>query len=389
VSAGPIRHNNALQNSISPIDVSEWQGSFRGEGVRAALEESVIAKAAAENVGALRIARTNVQELARRVQKEPAVGTAALYESLAAMAELDKTTLPQMLAFLDDLTELLDEGRQEKHGSDEEEQHEERFEAGLYRALRKLNNTADKAMAVAVARGYFEARDANSTFLNALHAVSGEFDEIMSGATLAQLAAAQDATLEAATLETSPAAVRMRYRKRLVEKASLGALFEELVALGLEPGFSSLFADIGADLATVGSQSDRGYLRSLTIELKKLWQLKSVHEETREAVRNTEPHLSKSELRPDLLRLTAYLLHYCAKSTVNASDAQQLLGPLEAASLASQVVFANSLRDLHNRLPDGIWLEATERLLQYDALGTLCHRLTEAEDHFYEQLNQS
>ena len=333
-----------------------------------------------------------MQDLARRVQKGSAPGIAALYKSLAAMTELDKTALPQMLAFLDGLTELLDEEAQERRGEsgpDEDDQGEDRFEEGIYEALRKLNNTADKAMAIAVARGYFEVREANSQFLNVLHAISGEFDEIMSGATLAQMAAAQETALAAATLETSPAAVRMRYRKKLVEKGNLGELFEELAQLGLEPGFSSFFAEIGADLAAVGSQSDRDYLRSLTIALKKLWQLKSVHEETKEAVRTTEPHMSKSEQAPDPLRLTAFLLHYCGKSDVNGTDAQQLLGPLEAASLASQVVFANALRELHNRLPDGIWPNATERLLQYDALGTLCHRLTEAEDRFYEQLSQS
>ena len=83
------------------------------------------------------------------------------------MTELDKTALPQMLAFLDGLTELLDEEAQERRGEsgpDEDDQGEDRFEEGIYEALRKLNNTADKAMAIAVARGYFEVREANSRF---------------------------------------------------------------------------------------------------------------------------------------------------------------------------------------------------------------------------------
>ena len=55
-----------------------------------------------------------MQDLARRVQKGSAPGIAALYELLEAMTEVDKTALPQMLAFLDGLTELLDEEAQER-----------------------------------------------------------------------------------------------------------------------------------------------------------------------------------------------------------------------------------------------------------------------------------
>jgi hypothetical protein len=64
---------------------------------------------------------------------------------------------------------------------------------------------------------------------------------------------------------------------------------------------------------------------------------------------------------------------------------QQAVGLLGGASLASQLVFANALRDLHGRMPDGIWLTTKERLLQYTVLGALCHRLTEAEERFYEE----
>jgi hypothetical protein len=206
---------------------------------------------------------------------------------------------------------------------------------------------------------------------------------------LAQLAAAQEATLAAATLETNPAAVRKRYRKKLREKRNLGELFEELAKLGLEFNFPTLFAEIGADLAGVSRQSDRDYLRSLTAELKKLWQLKSVHEETKELVRITEPHMSRSERKPEPLKLTVTFLYYCGKAIVSAGDAQGLLGPLEGASLGSQVVFANALRDLHGRMPDGIWLTPKERLLQYTVLGALCHRLTEAEERFYEESNSA
>jgi hypothetical protein len=183
--------------------------------------------------------------------------------------------------------------------------------------------------------------------------------------------------------------VRRRYRKRLREKRNLGELFEELAKLGLEVNFPTLFAEIGADLAGVSRQSDRDYLRSLTAELKKLWQLKSVHEETKELVRVTEPHMSGSERKPEPLRLTVSFLYYCGKAIVGPGDAQSLLGLLEGASPASQVVFANALRDLHGRMPDGIWIAAKDRMLQYTVLGALCHRLTEAEERFYEESNSS
>jgi hypothetical protein len=203
------------------------------------------------------------------------------------------------------------------------------------------------------------------------------------------LAAAEAALLAAATLETSPAAVRKRYRNRLREKRNLGDLFEELAALGLEFNFPTLFAEIGADLAGVSRQSDMDYLRSLTAELKKLWQLKSAHEETKELVRITAPHLAKSARKPEPLRLTVSILYYCGKAAVGPADAQSLLGTIEGASLGSQVVFANALRDLHGRMPDGIWVTPKERLVQYTVLGALCHRLTEAEERFYEESNAS
>jgi hypothetical protein len=424
VSLETGRQNIADQIAISPPGTgpaAERPGSYRNESVTPTPENSVLTKA-----GASETPRTNLQDLAQRVRDEPAGTTSALYQTLANLPEADKTPLPQMYQFVDGLAELAGDGASDEAGKTEEgeyevdgEQRSERerasvddndgrvstggdggghghdddaeaqqrraeLENAIHKALGKFNNNADKAAAIAMARGYFEARGADPHFLNLLNALSGQFEGV-SELSLAQLAAAQEALLAAATLESSPAAVRKRYRKRLREKRNLGELFEELAQLGLEINFPALFAEIGSDLAGVSRQSDRDYLRSLTAELKKLWQLKSVHEETKEVVRITEPHLSKSERKPEPLTLTVSFLYYCGKAIVSPGDAQSLLGLLGGASLASQVVFANALRDLHGRMPDGIWLTTKERLLQYTVLGALCHRLTEAEERFYEE----
>jgi hypothetical protein len=137
------------------------------------------------------------------------------------------------------------------HGHDDDADAQQRraeLENAIDKALGKFNNNADKAAAIAMARGYFEARGADPHFLNLLNALSGQFEGI-SELTLAQLAAAEEALLASATLETSPAAVRRRYRKRLREKRNLGELFEELAQLGLEINFPTLFAEIGSDRA--------------------------------------------------------------------------------------------------------------------------------------------
>jgi hypothetical protein len=432
VSLETVRQSIADQNAISPPGAgpAERQGSYRSESVTPTPENSVLTKAAAEGAGVLTTPPTNLRDLAQRVRDEPAATTSALYDTLANLPEADKTALPQMYQFVDGLAELAgdgasdeagktEEGEQEVggertgererasvddndgrvsmggdgggHGHDDDaeaQQRREELENAIHKALGKFNNNADKAAAIAMARGYFEARGADPHFLNLLNALSGQFEGI-SEPSLAQLAAAEEALLAAATLESSPAAVRRRYRKRLREKRNLGELFEELAKLGLEVNFPTLFAEIGADLAGVSRQSDRDYLRSLTAELKKLWQLKSVHEETKELVRVTEPHMSGSERKPEPLRLTVSFLYYCGKAIVGPGDAQSLLGLLEGASPASQVVFANALRDLHGRMPDGIWIAAKDRMLQYTVLGALCHRLTEAEERFYEESNSS
>jgi hypothetical protein len=434
VSLETVRQNFTDQNLISPpgaAPATERPGSYRSESVTPTPENSVLTKAAAEGASVLTTSSANLRDLAQRVRDEPAATTTALYATLANLPEANNTALPQMYQFVDGLAELVGEatndetGKTEEgevevggeqtsererasaddndgrvsmggdgggHGHDDDSEAQQRrneLENAIHKALGKLGTTADKAAAIAMARGYFEARGANPDFLNVLNKLSGQFDGIMPESLLAQLAAAQEATLADATLESSPAAVRRRYRKRLREKRNLGELFEELAQLGLEVNFPTLFTEIGADLAGVSRQSDRDYLRSLTAELKKLWQLKSAHEETKELVRITEPHLPKSARKPGSLKLTASVLYYCGKAVVGPADAQTLLGLVEGASLAGQVVFANALRDLHARMPDGIWLVPKERLLQYTVLGALCHRLTEAEEQFYEETEQS
>jgi hypothetical protein len=422
------RQSIATQNAESPVGsglAAERQGSYRSESVRPTVDNSVLTKAAAEGAGVVTTARTNLQDLAQRVQKDPAVTTAALYESLGEMPELDKTAIPEMFKFIDGLAEIAGEDRgQEKVGEEEHpeagneelgeqeqaspdesrvealrdrgeggqsdgEHTHEGLEEEINQALGKLNSNADKATAIALARGYFESKGANLNFLNLLGKFAAEFQDVVSESALAQLAAAEEAMLAAATLETSPAAVRRRYRKLLLEKSSLGELFEELTKLGSEESFALLLSEIGADLANIGNQSDKRHLRSLTSELKKLWQMKSAHEETKELCRVTEPHLSKSACNPEPLKLTVSFLYYCGKTSIGPGDTQLLLGALREASLESQVVFANALRELHSRMPDGIWSVVKDRLLQYTALGALCHRLTEAEERFYEAKGES
>jgi hypothetical protein len=211
-----------------------------------------------------------------------------------------------------------------------------------------------------------------------------EFQGVVEQSALAQLAAAEESMLATATLETSPAAVRRRYRKLLREKRCLGELFEELDKLGSEDSFWILLSEIGADLSGISGESDRDYLRSLTSELKKLWHMKSAYDETKELCRITAPHLSISGCKPDPRPLTILFLRYCGKTTVGPRDAQTLLELVKEASLQSQVVFANALKELHGRMPDGVWTTTTNRLLQHATLGTLCHRLTEAEERLYE-----
>lgn len=425
------RQQVATDNAMSPVGsgaVTERQGSYRSESVKPTPDNSVLTKAAAEGAGVVTPPRTNLQDLARRVQERPVVTTASLYETLGEMPELDKTALPRMFEFIDTVAGLVgddagagtDAAAEETEGQEVEgegageqdqleagegdqrvgtvgerearrdgdaEEGERQFEDEIFQALGKLGKNADKSAAIAMARGYFEAKQVDPRLLNVLSAISAKFDDIAPELTLAQVMAAQEALLAAATLETNPAAVRARYRRKLREERNLGGLLEELAELGLEPSFPVLFAEIGADLAGVGRQSDRNYLRSLTAELKRLWQLKSALDETAELVRVTEPHISEPGRRLEPLGLAASLLHYCAKSIVGPREAQSLLDPLAGASLGSQVVFANALRDLHGRMPDGIWLAAKDRLLQYTALGALCHRLTEAEEQLYEAGN--
>jgi hypothetical protein len=440
LSLETARQNVATQSATSPVGsglVAERQGSYRSESVKPTTDNSVLTKAAAEGAGVTTTSR-NLRDLAQRVQKDPAVTTAALYDSLAEMPGLEGTPLPEMFEFIDGLAELVGDeaaaevgqeagqekvaeereghevGREESsereapadltefnalrgregHGgdssqSDGEERGRDRLEDGINHALGKLDGNADKAAAIALARGYFEAKGANLNFLNVLGRFAAEFQDVVEQSTLAQLAAAEEAMLAAATLETSPATVRRRYRKLLREKRSLGELFEELARIGSEESFWTLLSEIGSDLAGINGRSDRDYLRSLTSELKKLWQLKSAHDETKELCRITEPHLSKSGCKAEPQQLTASFLYYCGKSTVGPGDAQSLLGIIKGASLGSQVVFANALRELHGRMPDGIWLASRDRLLQYTALGALCHRLTEAEERFHEESGAS
>lgn len=418
-------------NPISPVGVEKFaalQGRYGSEAVRPSVDNSVITKAMAEGAATSAMQRINIRDLAQRIQRESKTITAtALYESLGEMPELDKTVLPQMFQFLDALGELASEeigeervaeepetregteakreaegardlaaetkrpvagrGRTEDEGTgySSEEEGQDRFEEGIYRALGAFTSDTYKAAAIAIARGYFQGKaNADAGLLNALDKISGAFETSIPEDALAQRASLEQAKFAAATLETDPATVRRRYRQRLRERSNLGELFDGLRELGLDSGFPALFTEIGRDLAGTSVVSDKDYVRSLMRELSRLWQLKSSHEESKEIVRNIGPHLSPSERRPDPSNITSGFLYFCAKKSVSAADAQSLLEPLQRASLESQVIFANLLRDSHSRMPDGLWLSAQDRFLQYSALGALCHRLTDAEERAYE-----
>jgi hypothetical protein len=422
----------APHSAVSPVGTESsaaLQGRYGTESVKPSPMNSIISKAVAEGAGVASTQRTNLRELAQRIQKDSStVGTAALYDRFGEMPELDKSELPEIFEFLEALSEFSGEeagseklaghqkedeiGQARREGGAKEQgltsatrlavgergakggddsageeggDGEHNFEAGIYKALGKFDKDGTKAAAAAIARGYFEGKEgADPKFLSALSKVSLAFEDVFSEELLAQRAAVEQAKFAAATLETDPATVRLRYRKRLRESRNLGELFEELRELGLEAHFLLLFAEIGRDLASISRDSDKDFLRSLTKELSKLWQLRTSHEESKEAVVNIEPHLLPSEKKIDPLQVTTDFLHFCSKSAVTPTDTQTLLGPLRSASPASQAVFANLLRDLHLRLPDGIWPSPKERFLQYSALGALCHRLTEAEERYYE-----
>jgi hypothetical protein len=280
VSLETGRQNIADQIAISPPGTgpaAERPGSYRNESVTPTPENSVLTKA-----GASETPRTNLQDLAQRVRDEPAGTTSALYQTLANLPEADKTPLPQMYQFVDGLAELAGDGASDEAGKTEEgeyevdgEQRSERerasvddndgrvstggdggghghdddaeaqqrraeLENAIHKALGKFNNNADKAAAIAMARGYFEARGADPHFLNLLNALSGQFEGV-SELSLAQLAAAQEALLAAATLESSPAAVRKRYRKRLREKPQSRRIVRGTGPIGIGDQFSGPF----------------------------------------------------------------------------------------------------------------------------------------------------
>jgi hypothetical protein len=422
-------------NPISPAGAEKFaalQGRYGNEAVRPSPDNSVITKSIAEGGAMSALQRINIRDLSQRIQSDSKLVTmTALYESLGEMPELDKAVLPGMFQFLDNLDALagkepVEEGATEKvreraqeatetksargdsaeheveagahlpvtrRGSSGDQagqsstpdEGEEGFEEGIYRALSVFTSDTYKATAIAVARGFFQGKDrASSELLNALDKIAGAFESSTLDDALAQRASLEQAKFAAATLENDPALVRLRYRRRLREKSNLGELFEELREIGLESGFPVLFTEIGSDLAGVSVISDKDYVRSLTRELSRLWQLKSSHEESKEIIRNVEPHLSSSDRKLEPSKVTSGFLYFCAKKSASPADAQSLLEPLKHASLQSQVVFANLLKDCHSRMPDGIWLSSQDRFLQYSALGALCHRLTDAEERAYE-----
>src|SRR5262245_43301681 len=91
VSLEIARQHVAAENASAPVGsaaVSERQGSYRSESVKPTPDNSVLSKAAAEGAGVVTPPRTNLQDLARRVQEGPAVTTASLYETLGEMPEL-------------------------------------------------------------------------------------------------------------------------------------------------------------------------------------------------------------------------------------------------------------------------------------------------------------
>lgn len=253
---------------------------------------------------------------------------------------------------------------------------QEHYERTILSALEGMQSAEAKAATLSVARGYFDgAEGIDLNFISALDQISERFEQ-----TVTLPPEGEDGAL--ATLETNPLAVRSEFRRKLRDSANLGTLFEELVELGIE---SKLLEDIGREMAGLVHASDKNYVRALTRELSRIWQFKSCYQEAKDVTTQIAPHVRYAERRPEPIELTAKMLNFCSKSTVNQGDTQALLGPLQNGSFQSQVVYSNCLRDMHTRLPDSIWPSLKDRNIQYSALRVLCDRLAEAEERAYAE----
>jgi hypothetical protein len=130
---------------------------------------------------------------------------------------------------------------------------------------------------------------------------------------------------------------------------------------------------------------DDRHLHSLLAELGKLKKIRTVIKAISDVILLTDRMLPRAERgRMNEIQLTSLVLHFCAKPAVNAADTRLLLGPLEHASPASQVVFANALQDLHAALPDELMPSAQARLQQKAAITALLNQLVAAEEASYE-----
>lgn len=406
--------NIAPHNAISTVGseiTSALQGKYGHEAVRQISHQTIqqhphsFAALVGSQMMTLR-RDTNLKDLIDRMRANPTLITTAQTGYSVALSEMpphDHRMLQTVFQFLsglqgqarlrqdsDDDEEAEDDEVLEPHqqrrslmakqqgrgGGSGKQQAQDHYERTILSALEGMQSAEAKAATLSVARGYFDgAEGVDLNFISALNRISEDFEQTVT------LPPEADANA-LATLETNPLAVRTEFRRKLRETGNLGALFEELVELGIE---AQLLEDIGRELAGLVHASDKNYVRALTRELSRLWQIRSCYEEARDVAIQIAPHIRRTELCPEPLQITVKMLYFCSKSGVNQNDTIGLLGNLQGNSFQSQVVFANCLRDMHTRLPGGIWPSLKDRTVQYSALRVLCDRLADAEERAYAE----
>lgn len=368
-----IAPNNAL-STVGQEAMSGLQGHYRNQAVQQLnhhshhLHPQSLAALVGSQMKGMR-SQTNLKDLIDRMRRRPAlIGSrqSAFDALIGETPPLDQQLVRDVVQFLSLLEDMQSGGQ----GGDD-------YESAIMAALQASQSEEQKRRILSMARGYFESReDVDLKFLNELNKLSGQYEQLTE-----TIEIAADSS-ELATLETDPAAIRKHFRRKLREVGDLGELFSELMSLGIE---TKLLEEIGRDLSALSGADDRAYVRSLTCELSRLWQLTSSHDEVKEVGLLVESHLGRRAKTLNVVELTTEMLSFCSKTIVNQTNASKLLTYVRHAPLQGQVVFANCLMELHSRLPDGIWLSTKDRLVQYSALRILCDRVAEAEEQAVAQ----
>jgi hypothetical protein len=242
-----------------------------------------------------------------------------------------------------------------------------------------------------VLREHFAEIGASAEFQEALADAARAFDqpELMRDIR-AGFAAAQIAKANAETLETSPAVVREAYRQMLRELKNYGQLFDTLARFDLlkklDAAVETFRTAAARDLAGLGPSPDRAFLQMLMAELGKLKRIVTVLQLSEEAIAKMRRLVAPAErklLEPAdqaAIGVASRVLNFSAKPNVGLNDAKALLAPLDAASLMSQVAFANALRIFHSWLPDDILPSPQARQQQVTTLAALQSNLVAAEE---------